>query len=80
MLTILAISNYRSLRNLIVPLRQLNVITGPNGSGKSSLYRALGASCRHSTRPRRPLAGTGGWIAVHAVGWTGDYFACSATG
>jgi predicted ATPase len=41
MLTILAISNYRSLRNLIVPLRQLNVITGPNGSGKSSLYRAL---------------------------------------
>src|ERR1700674_5022190 len=41
MLTVLAISNYRSLRNLIVPLRQLDVITGPNGSGKSSLYRAL---------------------------------------
>jgi predicted ATPase len=41
MLTTLAISNYRSLRNLIVPLRQLNVITGPNGSGKSSVYRAL---------------------------------------
>jgi len=41
MLTTLAISNYRSLRNLIVPLRHLNVITGPNGSGKSSIYRAL---------------------------------------
>ncbi len=41
MLTVLAISNYRSLRNLIVPLGRLNVITGPNGSGKSSLYRAL---------------------------------------
>jgi predicted ATPase len=41
MLTVLAISNYRSLRDLIVPLRRLNVITGPNGSGKSSLYRAL---------------------------------------
>src|SRR5437764_3732156 len=41
MLTVLAISNYRSLRNLIVPLQRLNVITGPNGSGKSSLYRAL---------------------------------------
>jgi len=41
MLTTLAISNYRSLRNLIVPLRQLNIITGPNGSGKSSVYRAL---------------------------------------
>ncbi|MEX3960027.1 AAA family ATPase [Trinickia sp. EG282A] len=41
MLTTLAISNYRSLRELIVPLGALNVITGPNGSGKSNLYRAL---------------------------------------
>jgi predicted ATPase len=41
MLTTLALSNYRSLRNLIVPLRRLNVITGANGSGKSSLYKAL---------------------------------------
>lgn len=41
MLTTLAISNYRSLRKLIVPLRRLNLITGPNGSGKSSVYRAL---------------------------------------
>jgi len=41
MITTLAISNYRSLRNLIVPLRRLNLITGPNGSGKSSVYRAL---------------------------------------
>jgi predicted ATPase len=40
-LTILAIANYRSLRKLVVPLRQLNLITGANGSGKSSLYRAL---------------------------------------
>jgi predicted ATPase len=41
MLTTLAVSNYRSLRKLVVPLRRLNVITGANGSGKSSLYRAL---------------------------------------
>lgn len=41
MLTVLAISNYRSLRKLIVPMRGLNVITGANGSGKSSRYRAL---------------------------------------
>jgi predicted ATPase len=41
MLSTLAISNYRSLRELQVPLKALNVITGPNGSGKSSLYRAL---------------------------------------
>jgi predicted ATPase len=41
MLTTLAISNYRSLRNLVIPLKGLNVVTGANGSGKSSLYRAL---------------------------------------
>src|SRR5689334_11056711 len=41
MLTTVAISNYRSLRRLVVPLKSLNVVTGPNGSGKSSFYRAL---------------------------------------
>jgi predicted ATPase len=41
MLTTLAISNYRSLRQVVVPLQELNVITGANGTGKSNLYRAL---------------------------------------
>ena len=41
MLTTLAIANYRSLRNVIIPLQRLNLITGPNGSGKSNVYRAL---------------------------------------
>ncbi|MCZ6454679.1 MAG: AAA family ATPase [Alphaproteobacteria bacterium] len=41
MLETLAVSNYRSLRDLIVPLKRLNVVTGPNGSGKSNVYRAL---------------------------------------
>lgn len=41
MLTALAIENYRSLRELILPLGQLTVITGANGSGKSNVYRAL---------------------------------------
>jgi len=41
MLTTLAVAGYRSLRELIVPLGRLNVITGPNGSGKSSVYRSL---------------------------------------
>lgn len=36
-----AVSGYRSLRNLVVPLAPLTVITGANGTGKSSLYRAL---------------------------------------
>ena len=37
MLTTIAIENYRSLRNLRLPLGQLNVVTGANGTGKSSL-------------------------------------------
>jgi predicted ATPase len=41
MISTLAVSNYRSLRNLVLPLARLNIVTGPNGSGKSSLYRAL---------------------------------------
>jgi predicted ATPase len=41
MLTTLAVSGYRSLRELAIPLDRLNLVTGPNGSGKSNLYRAL---------------------------------------
>ncbi len=41
MIQTLAVANYRSLRRLVVPLRELNLITGANGSGKSNVYRAL---------------------------------------
>lgn len=41
MLTTLAVSGYRSLRDLVIPLERLNLVTGANGSGKSNLYRAL---------------------------------------
>lgn len=40
-LTTLAVSGYRSLRSLILPLERLTVVTGANGTGKSSLYRSL---------------------------------------
>jgi len=40
-LSTLAIYNYRTLRDLVLPLERLNVVTGPNGSGKSNVYRAL---------------------------------------
>jgi predicted ATPase len=36
-----AISGYRSLRDVRLALGTLNVVIGANGSGKSSLYRAL---------------------------------------
>ncbi|SEA59605.1 Predicted ATPase [Leifsonia sp. 21MFCrub1.1] len=36
-----AVSGYRSLRDLVILLGRLTVVTGANGAGKSSLYRAL---------------------------------------
>jgi predicted ATPase len=41
MILTLAISGYRSIRDLVLPLERLNAVTGGNGAGKSSLYRAL---------------------------------------
>jgi predicted ATPase len=41
MITRLAVSGYRSLRDVRLELGPLNVVTGANGSGKSSLYRSL---------------------------------------
>lgn len=41
MITKLAISGYRSLRDIRLSLERVNIITGANGSGKSSLFKAL---------------------------------------
>ena len=41
MLHTIAIRGYRSLREVVVPLTGLTVVTGANGTGKSSVYRAL---------------------------------------
>ena len=69
MLTTIAIENYRSLRDLRLPLEQLNVVTGANGSGKSNLYRALRllADCG-SGRIIASLAREGG---LESVLWAG---------
>lgn len=40
-LTTLAVHGYRSLRDLVLPLQRLTVITGANGVGKSNVYRAF---------------------------------------
>jgi len=37
----MAIQGYRSLRELVLPLGQLTVVTGANASDKSSVYRSL---------------------------------------
>jgi predicted ATPase len=40
-LSTIAIHGYRSLRDIVLPLGGLTVVTGANGTGKSSVYRAL---------------------------------------
>jgi predicted ATPase len=41
MLHTVAIRGYRSMREVVVPLTGLTVVTGANGTGKSSVYRSL---------------------------------------
>jgi predicted ATPase len=41
MLQTVAIRGYRSLREVILPMSRLSLVTGANGTGKSSVYRAL---------------------------------------
>ncbi|OUD81008.1 hypothetical protein BC477_18355 [Clavibacter michiganensis subsp. michiganensis] len=41
MIRTLAVSGYRSVRDLALPLTGLDIVTGANGSGKSNVYRAL---------------------------------------
>ncbi len=60
MITTVAISGYRSLRDVVVPLGRLTVVSGANGVGKSNLYRGL-----------RLLAGSGRGSLVRDVAESG---------
>jgi predicted ATPase len=69
MLTTLAIAGYRSLRELIIPLHGMTLVTGPNGSGKSNLYRALRLLAETAQGRLIPsLAREGG---LHSTLWAG---------
>lgn len=69
MLRTLAVSGYRSLRDVVMPLGPLTVVTGPNGSGKSNLYRALRLlAAAADGRVVGALAGEGG---LPSVLWAG---------
>ena len=69
MLQTIAIRGYRSLREVILPLADLTVVTGANGVGKSSLYRGLRllADCGRG-RVIGSLASEGG---LQSVLWAG---------
>lgn len=72
MLTHLAIEGYRSLREVIISLEELNVVSGPNGSGKSSLYKALRLmSDIGQGRIARTIALEGGFPSVRWAGLDG---------
>src|SRR5579859_1354096 len=62
MLTTLAIANYRSIRQMVLPLGRLNVVTGANGTGKSNLYKAL-----------RLLADTARGGVISTLAWEGGF-------
>lgn len=69
MITTLAVHGYRSLRELVLPMRPVTVVTGENGAGKSSLYRALRLlAATASTGVITPLARDGG---LQRVLWAG---------
>ena len=69
MITTLAISGYRSLRDIVVPLESLTVVTGANGSGKTSLYRSLRLLAETAqNRLIRTLAAEGG---LQSTLWAG---------
>lgn len=66
---VLAVSGYRSLQRLVLPLSTLTVISGANGSGKSNLYRALRLLVAAAKRNlESELAREGG---LPAVFWAG---------
>lgn len=67
--TEIAISNYRSIRRLSVPIHPLSVFVGENGVGKSNLYKSLSllrdAAAGQITRT---IADEGG---LNSVCWSG---------
>lgn len=67
--TDVAISNYRSIRQLSIPIHPLSVFVGENGVGKSNLYKSL-SLLRDAAAGRitRTIAEEGG---LNSVCWSG---------
>lgn len=69
-ITSLRVEGYRSVKDVWLKLRRVNVIVGPNGCGKSNLYRAMYLIAAAATGQfARLLADEGG---MPSVLWAGD--------
>ncbi|MCG2668783.1 ATPase [Bradyrhizobium sp. CCBAU 11434] len=67
--TDIAISNYRSIRRLSLPIHPLSVFVGENGVGKSNLYKSLSLLRDAATgRITRTIAEEGG---LNSICWSG---------
>ncbi|MET4114741.1 putative ATPase [Bradyrhizobium sp. JR1.5] len=67
--TEIAISNYRSIRRLSIPIHPLSVFVGENGVGKSNLYKSLSLLRDAATgQITRTIADEGG---LNSVCWSG---------
>ncbi|MEO1304913.1 MAG: AAA family ATPase [Pseudomonadota bacterium] len=65
MIHTVAISGYRSLRDIVIPVGQLTIVTGSNGTGKSSIYKSLRLLADIADdRAIRSLAREGGFKSV----------------
>jgi predicted ATPase len=63
------VSGYRSIRNVWLKLRPINVIVGPNGCGKSNLYRSMYLlHCAANGRLAQALSEEGG---LESISWAG---------
>jgi predicted ATPase len=66
----LRVAGYRSIRELRVPLKNLNVLTGPNGCGKSNLYNSVFLLAKTASGGfARVIAEEGG---MGSVVWAGE--------
>ena len=82
MLNILAVSGYRSLRDLVIPLDRLNLVTGAERQRQVEPVSRAAAARRHRAGPRHPVARARGRPAVDAVGRAGAVLAracCAAS-
>lgn len=68
------VSGYRSIRDLWLKLKPVNVIVGPNGSGKSNLYRSMYLlHCVARGGLAQAIAEEGGMESVMWAGKRGKY-------